>query len=62
LKDNPEGVCNDYLGMLKQMEQFDQDLGPLMPNSNNPGSLLVVFSMKELINQIRFRTKLNEIA
>ncbi|XPS86628.1 uncharacterized protein Dvar_46460 [Desulfosarcina variabilis str. Montpellier] len=62
MKDNPEGVCNNYLVMLKHVEQFDQDLGPFMPNSNNPGSLLVVFSMKELINQIRFRTKLNEIA
>ena len=61
LKDNPWGVCNDYLSMLKQMEQFNQDFSPFMPNSNNPGRLLVVFSLEEMINQIIFRAKLNEI-
>jgi hypothetical protein len=62
LEDNPEGVCNDYLGMLKQMEQFNQDFSPFIPDSCKPGHLLVVFSMNELINQIKFRNKLNEIA
>ena len=62
MEDNPKGVCNDYLGMLKQMEEFNQDFGPFMPSSNNPGSLLVVFSKDEMLSQIKIRTKLNEIA
>ena len=32
-----------------------------MPDSNKPENLLVVFSMPEMINQIRFRTKLLEV-
>ena len=62
LKDNPEGICNDYLGMLKQMEQFRQHYGPFMPYSNKPGSLLVVFSMEEMVSQIRFRAHLFKMA
>ena len=62
LAENPEWVCNDYLGMLKQMEQFRQDYGPFMPYSNRPGSLLVVFSMEEMVSHIKFRTKLFEMA
>ena len=61
LEDNLEGVCSDYLSMLKQLEHFRQDFSPLMPNSNKPGSLMVVFSMDEMRNQIRFRTKLFEV-
>ena len=55
LADHPEGVCNDYLGMLKQMEQFRQDI-PFMEHSNKLGSLLVVFYMEEMVSQIKFRT------
>jgi hypothetical protein len=32
-----------------------------MPDSNKPGNLLVVFSMDEMINQIKFRTQLFEM-
>jgi hypothetical protein len=62
LTDNPERVCNDYLGMLKEMEKFRQEYGLFMPDSNKPGSLLVVFSIDEMKNQIKFRTKLFEMA
>lgn len=61
LEDNPEGVCNDYLGMLKQMEHFRQDFGPFMPGSDKQGDLLVIFSMDEMVNQIKFKTKLFEV-
>ncbi len=61
LTDNPEGVCNDYLGMLTQMEQFRDDF-PFMEQSNKPESLMVVFSMDEMISQINFRTQLFEMA
>ena len=61
LVENPEYVSNDYLEMLKQMETFRAEFGLFMPDSNKPGSLLVVFSMAEMVNQIRFRTKLFEV-
>ena len=60
LEDNPEGVCNDYLGMLKQLKTFRQSI-PFMSNSNKPESLMIVFSMDEMVNQIKFRTKLFEL-
>ena len=55
LAENPEWVCNDYLGMLAQMEKFRQDI-PFMEHSNKLGSLLVVFYMEEMVSQIKFRT------
>ena len=61
LVENPEYVCNDHLEMLKQIEKFRQDFRLFMPDLNKPGSLLVVFSMKEMIRQIRFRTKIFEM-
>ena len=60
LKENPEAVCNDYLGMLIQMKKFRQDF-PFMEKSNKPASLLVVFSMAEMVRHIKFRTKLFEV-
>lgn len=62
LVENPEYVCNDYLEMLKQTEKFRQDFSLFMPYLNKPGSLSVVFSMDEMINQIKFRTQLFEMA
>jgi uncharacterized protein YbaR (Trm112 family) len=62
LVENPEYVGNDYLEMLKQMEKFRQDFSLFMPDLNKPGKLLVVFSMDEMINQIKFRTQLVEMA
>jgi hypothetical protein len=61
LVENPEYVVNDYLEMVKQMEKFRQEFGLFMPDSNKPGNLLVVFSMDEMINQIKFRTQLFEM-
>ena len=61
LVENPEYVSNDHLEMLKQMEKFRQEFGLFMPDSNRPGSLLVVFSMNEMISQIKFRTRLFEL-
>ena len=61
LVENPEYVCNDYLEMLKQVEKFRQDFSLFMPDLNKPGSLVVVFSMEEMIRQIRFRTKIFEM-
>lgn len=61
LVENPEYVSNDYLEMLKQMEKFRQEFGLFMPDSNKPENLLVVFSMDEMINQIKFRTHLFEM-
>ena len=61
LVENPEYVCNDYLEMLKQMKKFRQEFGLFMPDLNKPGSLLVVFSMEEMLSQIRFRTKVFQI-
>ena len=40
---------------------FRQEFGLFMPDSNKPGSLIVVFSMDEMINQIKFRTQLFEM-
>ncbi len=62
LVENPEYVGNDYLEMLKRMEKFRQDFRVFMPDLNKPGNLLVVFSMDELINQIKFRSQLFEMA
>jgi hypothetical protein len=61
LVENPEYVGNDYLEMLKRMEKFREEFGLFMPDSNKPANLLVVFSMDEMINQIKFRTKLFEM-
>ena len=61
LVENHEYVCNDYLEMLKQMENFRQDFSLFMPDINKPENLLVVFSMDEMINQIKFRTQLFEM-
>jgi hypothetical protein len=59
--ENPEYVCNDYKEMLTQMEKFRQEFGLFMPDSYKPANLLVVFSMDEMINQIKFRTQLFEM-
>jgi hypothetical protein len=61
LVENPEYVSNDYLEMLKRMEKFRQEFGLFMPDLNKPGSLLVVFFLAEMVNQIRFRTKLFDV-
>jgi hypothetical protein len=61
LVENPEYVSNDYLEMLKRMEKFRQEFGLFMPDLNKPKNLLVVFSMDEMINQIKFRTHLFEM-
>lgn len=61
LAENIEYVCNDYLEMLQQMKKFQQEFGLLMQDPNKAGSLLVVFSRKEMIKQIKFRTKLFEL-
>jgi len=60
--ENPEYVCIDYLEMLKRMDKFRQDFSLFMPDLNKPGNLLVVFSMDEMINQVKFRTQLFELA
>jgi hypothetical protein len=57
----PLCLVNDYLEMVKQMENFRQEFGLFMPDSNKLGNLLVVFSMDEMINQIKFRTHLFEM-
>ena len=62
LVENPGYVRNDYLEMLKRIEKFRQEFGLFMPDLNKPGSLLVVFSMGEIISQIKFRTQLFEMA
>ena len=62
LVENPEYVGNDYLEMLKRMEKFQQEFSLFLPDINKPGNLLVVFSMNEMINQIKFRTHLFEMA
>jgi hypothetical protein len=56
-----EYLVNDYLEMVKQMEKFRQKFGLFMPDSNKLGNLLVVFSMDEMINQIKFRNQLFEM-
>jgi len=61
LKENPEAVCNDYLAMLKQLEKLREDFGPFMPGLEKQDGLMVVFSLAEMVNQIRFRTKLFEV-
>ena len=61
LAENPEYVCNDYLAMLKQAEKFRQDYSLFMPDLNKRESLLVVFSMEEMISQIKFRAKIFEL-
>ena len=62
LVENPEYVSNDYLETLKRMKKFRQEFGLFMPDSNKPESLLVVFSMEEMLRQIKFRTQLFEMA
>ncbi len=62
LVENLEYVCSDYLEMLKRMEKFRQEFGLFMPDSNKPGSMLVVFSLDEMRSQIKFRTQLFEMA
>jgi hypothetical protein len=61
LGENPEYIYNDYKEMLTQMEKFRQEFGLFMPASYKPANLLVVFSMNEMINQIKFRTQLFEL-
>ncbi|WP_372682655.1 CpXC domain-containing protein [Desulfosarcina sp.] len=62
LVENPEYVGNDYLEMLKRMEKFRHDYSLFMPDLNKPRNLLVVFSLDEMRNQIKFRTQLFEMA
>jgi hypothetical protein len=47
--------------MVKKMEKFRQEFGLFMPDINKPANLLVVFSMDEMISQIKFRTQLFEM-
>ena len=62
LVENPKYVGNDYLEILEQMKRFRHDYSLFMPDLNKPRNLLVVFSMDEMINQIKFRTQLFEMA
>ena len=61
LKENPEAVCNDYLAMLKQLEKLRKDFSPFMPGLEKQDGLMVVFSLTEMVHQIRFRTKLFDV-
>jgi hypothetical protein len=61
LADNLEGVCNDYLAMLKQLEKLRKDFSPFMPGLEKHNGLMVVSSMDEMVKQLRFRTKLFEV-
>jgi hypothetical protein len=62
LVENPKYVGNDYLEILEQMKRFRHDYSLFMPDLNKPRNLLVVFPMDEMINQIKFRTQLFEMA
>jgi len=61
LKENPEALCNDYLALLKQLEKLKKDFSPFMPGLEKQDGLMVVFSMAEMVSQIKFRTKLFEV-
>jgi hypothetical protein len=50
-----------YLAMLKQLEKLREDFGPFMPGLEKQDGLMVVFSMAEMVSQIKFRTKLYEV-
>ena len=58
LVENPDYVCKNYLGMLKEIEKFREEFSLFMPDLNKSKNLLVVFSMDEMVNQIKFRAKL----
>jgi hypothetical protein len=61
LKENPEALCNDYLAMLEQLEKFRNDFSPFMPGLEKQDGLMVVFSMAEMVRQIKFRTQLFDV-
>jgi hypothetical protein len=61
LKENPEALCNDYFAMLEQLEKFRNDFSPFMPGLEKQDGLMVVFSMAEMVRQIKFRTKLFDV-
>jgi hypothetical protein len=47
--------------MPLQKEKFRQEFGLFMPDSNKQGNLMVVFSMGEMVSQIKLRTQLFEV-
>ena len=61
LDENLDYVCNDFLEGLSQIKKFTQEYGLFMPGLEKQEGLLVVFSLGEMVHQIRFRTKLFEM-
>ena len=47
--------------MLEQLEKLRKDFSPFMPGLEKQDGLMVVFSLAEMVNQIRFRTKLFDV-
>ena len=59
LDQEPENLCEQYLAMVAEMKSFQVEFG-FMADSMANQSLHVVFSMEEMIAQIKFRALLHE--
>ena len=58
LDKEPENLCKQYFGMLAEMKSFQLEFG-FMAKSIRNQSFYVVFSMEEIVAQIKFRALLD---
>ena len=59
LNENIDSVCEQYRGLMGELEKFRSDFG-FMAKSFREMSLHVVFSLDEMVAQIKFRRHLCE--
>jgi len=58
LNNNIDSLCDQYRGMMAELEKFRNDFG-FMAKSFREMNISVVFSLDEMIAQIKFRALLN---
>ena len=59
LNENIDSVCEQYHGLIAELEKFRSDFG-FMAKSFREMEIHVVFSLNEMIAQIKFRRHLRE--
>jgi hypothetical protein len=58
LDKDPENLCKQYFGMMAEMKSFQEEFG-FMAKSIRNQSIYIVFSMEEMVAQIKFRALLD---
>ncbi|BBO74558.1 hypothetical protein DSCW_19750 [Desulfosarcina widdelii] len=57
LDKDPENLCKQYFGMMTEMKSFQKEFD-FMAKSFRNQSIYIVFSMEEMVAQIKFRALL----